>query len=273
MNPLIVDGEEKGCGLLLPPVACQTALPVWEDKLPVWNEAEILDVAKSGLMDGRKLFDPSWIKDQKSHGSCNGFAGAAALSRSRVRRGLPRVDLSGAYLYSLINGGQDRGSMLDDGMNAIQTKGIATAATVGWDQIYPHQYDRSKADAEASQYKAFEAYAVKTLPGLWTALAADWDCVVAVHAGNSFMRVGTDGVAGVDGGPGNHAVAVDGLFYSTKLGRLVACGVNSWGTQYGEQGRMGLTEDHFAQPMQYHAYYAIRSTTDGSTADNPPEAK
>lgn len=272
MNPLIVDGEEKGCGLLLPPVACSTTLPVWEDRLPVWTQSDIVEVAKSGLMDGRKLFDPSWIKDQKSHGSCNGFAGAAALSRSRVRRGLPHVDLSGAYLYSLINGGRDQGSMLDDGMNALMSKGCATAATVGWDQIYPYQYDRAKADAEASQYKAFEAYAVKTLPGLWTALAAGWDCVVAVHAGNSFMRVGVDGVVGTDNGPGNHAVCADGVFYSDRLGRLVATSPGSWGLGYGVDGRAGLTEDHFRQTMQYHAFYAIRSTTDGSSADNPPSA-
>lgn len=265
MNPIIVDGQPKGTGLLMPAVPCSSVLPVWEDKLPVWNTAEIEGIAKSGLMDGRKLFDSSWIKDQRSHGSCNGFGGAAALSRSRVRRGLSRVDLSGAYLYSLINDNRDQGSMLDDGMAAIQSRGIATEATVKWNQIYRHQYDREQADAEASRYKAFEAYAVKTLPGLWTALAAGWDCVVAVHAGNNFMRVGGDGIVGVDAGPGNHAVACDGVYYSDlTLGGLVASGVNSWGTSYGTDGRMGLTEAHFRQTMQYHAFYAIRSTTDGN---------
>lgn len=262
MNPIIIDGEQKGCGLLMPPTPCFTTLPVWEEKLPVWNEAQVLEVARSGLMDGRKLFDSSWIKDQKSHGSCNGFAGAAALSRSRVRRGLARVDLSGAYLYSLINGGQDRGSMLDDGMNAMQSKGIASDATVKWDQIYPHQYDRAKADAEASKYRGWECYAVKTLPGLWTALAAGWDCVVAVHAGNNFMRVGADGIVGADNGPGNHAVAADGVVYSERAGQLVACGVNSWNTNYGVEGRMGLTEGHFRQTISQHSFYAVRSTTD-----------
>jgi len=262
VNPIIIDGEEKGTGLLLPPVACFSTLPIWENRLPVWNEAEILDTARSGLMDGRKLFGRDWIKDQKSHGSCNGFAGASALSRSRVRRGLDRVDLSGAYLYSLINGGQDRGSMLDDGMNTIQQRGIAPESLVAWDQIYPRQYDRAKADAEAGKYKGWECYAVKTLPGLWTALAAGWDCVVAVHAGDNFMRAGVNGVVGVENGPGNHAVAADGVYYSDRAGQLVACGVNSWNTAYGVEGRMGLTEAHFRQTMQHHVFYAIRSTTD-----------
>ena len=261
-DPILIDGEPKGCGLQMPPVACATSLPVWEDKLPVWNEAEILSVVKSGTVDGRKYFGADWIKDQRNHGSCNGFAGAAALSRSRVRRGLSRVDLSGAYLYSLINGGRDQGSMLDDGMEAIQKTGIAPESLVAWDQIYPRQYDKAKADAEAGKYKAFEAYAVKTLPGLWTALAAGWDCVVAVHAGNNFMRVGVDGVVGVDNGPGNHAVAADGVFYSDRLGQLVACGVNSWGVRYGVEGRMGMVEAHFRQTMQWHSFYAVRSTID-----------
>lgn len=271
-DPIVIDGEVKGCGLLMPAVPCTSALPTWEDRLPVWNEGDILRIAKEGTADKRNVFAGDWIKDQKNHGSCNGFAGAAALTRARVRRGLERVDLSGAYLYSLINGGRDQGSMLDDGMEALMKRGCATKATVAWNQIYPSQYDRAKADAEAARYKAFEAYAVKTLPGLWTALAAGWDCVVAVHAGNSFMRVGADGVVGVDNGPGNHAVAADGLYYSARLGELVAAGVNSWGLNYGTQGRMGLTASHFAQTMRFHVFYAIRSTTDDPEADNPPEA-
>jgi hypothetical protein len=262
-DPIVIDGDPKGCGLLMPAIPCSTTFPVWEDRLPLWSESEIVDIARSGLMDGKKLFPTDWIQDQRDKGSCNGFAGASALSRARVRRGLSRVDLSGAYLYSLINWGRDTGSLLNDGMAAMQTRGIATAETVKWDQIYPRLYDQSKADAEAALYRAFECYAVKTIQGLWTALAAGWDCVVAVHAGNAFMRVGTDDVVGVDAGPGYHAVMADGLYYSSRLGQLVACGVNSWGTRYGVGGRMGLTESHFRQTLQHHAFYAVRSTTDG----------
>lgn len=266
----IVDGagEIRKLGCLLPPAGRVCALPVFEDAAPQLTDAEIESIARSGVMDGRKKFDSSWIKDQKSHGSCNGFAGAEALSRARVRRGLERVDLSGAYLYSLINGGSDNGSMLVDGMEAIQ-HGLATEATVGWDAIYPNRYDTAKAKAESDRFKAFECYQVRTLKGYWSALALGWDTVVAVHVGNRFMSLDSNGIAGVDSGPGNHAVCVDGLIW---VNGLTGTGANSWNLTYGAQGRMNLVEDHFRQTFPNHGFYAIRSTMDDPQGKNPPSA-
>ena len=264
------DGVERILGCLLPPQGFVTSFPALEDAVPVISARDIEEIARSGDMDGRKKFDASFIKDQRSHGSCNGFAGAAALTRARVRRRLPRVDLSGAYLYSLINGGQDRGSLLEDGMRVMQTKGIATEQTVGWDAIYPSRYNREKADAEAAQFKAFECYAVKTKEGFWTALALNFDIVLAVHVGSRFMRVDSQGIAGVDSGPGNHAVGADGITWGND--QPLATAYNSWNLSYGDQGRMLLTWSHLSQPWGYHTTYAIRSTLDGN-GDNPPAAK
>ena len=271
-SELIVDGagEPRRLGCLLPPAGFVSALPAFEDRVPLLKDTEIQDIAKSGVMDGRKKFDPSFIKDQKSHGSCNGFAGAMALTRARIRRGLDRVDLSGAYLYSLINGGRDQGSMLDDGMQAIQERGVATADTVGWDAIYPSRYDRAKADAEAKRFRGFECYAVKTPAGLFSAAALGFDLVVAVHVGNRFMKVDSEGVAGVDNGPGNHAVGADGIVWAKGGPHLT--GFNSWNRTYGADGRMLMGWDHFAQPFEHHVFYAIRSTGDDAGGTNPPAA-
>lgn len=269
MNDIIeVNGRRFGTGLMLPPAGRVCALPAFESRVPLLSEDQVRSLARSGAADGRKLFDRSMIKNQHNHGSCNGFAGAAALTRARIRRGLPRVDLSGAYLYSLINGGRDNGSMLDDGMEAVLSRGIATEATVKWNQIYPTQYDKGKADAEASQYKGFECYAVRLsesswspFAGLWTALAMGFDCVVAVHVGSRFTAVNSDGIAGADAGPGNHAVMCDGL--AEINGKLYGTGVNSWGTEFGQDGRMQLGEAHFGQTFGNHVFYAVRSTTGG----------
>lgn len=262
-------GAVRTLGCLLPPSGFVSAFPAFEDAVKPLSDAEIRDVAKSGDADGRKRFDSSWIQDQKSHGSCNGFAGAMALSRARVRRGLDRVILSGAYLYSLINGGRDQGSMLDDGMREMQARGIATQETVGWDAIYPSRYDRAKADAEAARFKGFECYAVKTPAGLFSAAAMNFDLVVAVHVASRFMRVDSDGVAGVDRGPGNHAVGADGLVW---VNGPTLTGFNSWNRSYGVDGRMLLTWDHFAGTLGNHVFYAIRSTGDDPQGSNPPAA-
>ena len=268
--PIItIGGRRRKLGLLEPDAGFVSSLPVFGDHVEPLDNATLKRIAKSQTSVGRTLFDSSFIRNQGQYGSCNGFAGAAALTRARIRRGLKRVDLSGAYLYSLINGGHDNGSMLDDGMHALQSRGCATEATVRPHQIYPSKYDRTKANREAAKYKAFECYQVTTEPELWTALALGWDVVVAVHVGNNFDRFDRNGIAGVDNGNGNHAVMCDGLVYAD--GEICGDGVNSWGTGWGSKGRMLLRWSHFKRTIGVHSFYAIRSTTDGD--DAPPAVR
>lgn len=244
--------------------------PYAEAGKPMYSREQIVANAKVRDTRGSSKFDPSWIMDQKSHGSCNGFAAAAASSKSRVRRGLTKVLLSGAFAYSLMNGGRDNGSVLVDGMELIQEHGIATADTVKWNQIYPRQYDKAKANAEAARFKMEECYTLSSELELFSAMAANFDVVVAVDVNDAFMRLDSDGVVGGGRGVGNHSVSADG-YWVTAGGVLVADGVNSWNTSYGNQGRMGLTWDrHFAQTVKHHGFYAIRTAIDDPLADNPP---
>lgn len=264
-----IDGKRRGLGLLLPEPGMVSDLPVFGDIVDPLDRNTLERIAKSNTSVGRTLFDRSFIKNQGQYGSCNGFAGAAALTRARIRRGLKRVDLSGAYLYSLINGGRDNGSHLSAGMKTLAETGCATEATVPWNKIYPSKYDRSKANREAAKYKAFECYRVDNEAELWTALALGWDVVVAVHVGRRFSTLDRNGVAGVDSGQGNHAVICDGLVWAG--GEICGDGVNSWGTGWGDKGRMLLRWAHFRQTIGIHSFYAIRSTTDGD--DRPPAVR
>jgi hypothetical protein len=264
MNEIIDDsGVVRKLGLLAPEPGFVSSFPLFSSAVAVWPESDVRAMARSGLMDGRKKFDDSWIKNQRDKGSCAGFAAASALSRARVARGLERVDLSGAYLYSLVNRGRDQGSLLDEGMMALQSRGVATEATVPWDRIFPSQYDRVKADAEAAKYKGFECYQTRSRAELYAGVAMGYFGVVAVHVGNNFMRVDRNTmIAGADNGIGNHAVLVDGI--ATEGDEIVLTAANSWDLTWGVRGRMNLTwERHLAQPNRHHPYYLIRSTTDG----------
>lgn len=267
-NPktITINGRKRKLGTLKPDAGFVSSMPVFESRVEPLDESTLVRIAKSNTATGRTMFDSSFIQDQGQYGSCNGFAAAAALTRARIRRGLKRKTLSGSYLYSLINGGRDNGSMLDDGMRVLQSRGCATIETVKPSQIYPSKYDRSKADREAAKHKAFECYQIGTRDGLWTALALGFDVVVAVHAGNSFSSIDRNGIAGINNGGGNHAVMCDGLLYAG--GEIVADGVNSWGTRWGDRGRMLLRWKHFEQTIGVHSFYAIRSSTDGE--DGPP---
>jgi len=235
---------------------------------------DAIAAAKSGKFRGRDKFDDTFIFNQLEFGSCNGWAEAIALTKSRIRRLLKRVDLSGAYAYSLINGNHDNGSMLEDALRECMARGVAPLSLVNARQIFRNQYNTASADAEAAKYKAFEAYAVGTEMGLWSAIFNDFDVVVGVHVDNGFMHLDSRGVAQGGNGPGNHAVSCDGGWYDDATNELVADGVNQWGYTYGDRGRMGLTwNQHFRHTFPYHMFYAIRTTIDATDDPQPPVAQ
>lgn len=259
-------GEVRRLGSLMPPENMVSAFPPFagDAEHPVWSESDIRRVLRStGRKPARQTFGTQWIQNQRSHGSCNGYGWAAAYARARWMKGIQDGKLfSGAYAYSLMNGGQDRGSILEDGMRNAQERGICLESTVAWNQIYPHQFDKAKADAEAANYKALNCYHCRTKEAWDTGLATGlFFGIAAVHAGNNFQRLNGQGIAGVDNGSGNHAVCIDDIVEIN--GTLVYDMANSWGTAYGQQGRAYLTWDSFVQTFQRHVFYLIPITQEG----------
>lgn len=253
-------GEVRRLGSLCPPAGFVSSFNTFEDEKPVWDDSDIRKVLQQGLPTCRDIFSGEWVHDQKSHGSCNGYAAAGALQAARWLRGIrDGLKLSGAYLYSKMNGGRDQGSALEDGLKNVKKWGIAPADLVPWDQIYPSEQPRN-ADAEAAKHKGLTCYAVQTRQGFRTAVAAGFPVIVAVHAGRNFQRLNAQGIAGVDSGRGNHATFVLGakLIGGTECYDMQ----NSWNTRYGTGGRCFLTWDSFAQTFGTHTFYAIASTDD-----------
>lgn len=253
------DGEIRRLGSLVIPEGLLCSSPVYDDEFEIWSDADIRRVVSDpNRVPSRRMFDSSWILNQRNHGSCNGFAAAASYSRLLKIIGVKEYyRASGSWIYSLINGGRDNGSQLIDAFRVGQDVGYASEETVGWDMIYPKQQPVAKAKAEAADHKGRNYYQVKSLQALKTALAQGWPCVVAVHVGNRFMKL-SGGIAGVDRGPGNHAVCVDDLVLVN--GKLCYDMPNSWGTSgYGDQGRAYLTDDHLNETRIYHAFYALRA--------------
>jgi hypothetical protein len=259
--PEIIDesGEVRRLGALMPPAGFVCSLPTFEAEYPVWTDDQIRKIITDPHRKPARLtFDVSWIRDQLSFGSCNGWGGASGLGKARVKRGLKRIDLSGAHLYSHINGGADRGSMLVDALAAIQKYGIAPESMVSASMIYP-RLQPAGADAEALKHRGLIAYAVQTKQGFRTALAAGFPVIVALAAGSRFQRLNSQGIAGVDNGV-NHAVHCDDI--QIVGGTEVYDMANSWGTRYGDQGRAYLTWDSLEEGLRSHVYYAIGSTFD-----------
>ena len=258
---VIIDenGEERRCGSLSNPDNFVCAFPTFEATFEVWNDQQIKRViTDQNRVPARKVFGPEWIQNQKSHGSCNGFAESGAYSKARFRRGITDKKLfSGAFAYGLMNNGRDNGSALKDGLLNLQKHGIAEEEYAAWDDIYPSQW-KAGARENAAKHKGLVCYAAGTIQGLRTGLAQGFTAIVAVHAGGSFQRLNAQGIAGVDSGGGNHSVHCDDL--CVVGGTEVFDMANSWGTGYGTAGRAYLTKDTFRGTFQNHTFYLIGST-------------
>ena len=259
---LDADGFPRRLGSLPVPDGFVSAFRTYESEHPVLDDSDIKKLIQSPVrVPRRAIFGDRWIMDQRNHGSCNGFAGAGGLSKARYLRGIQDgLLLSGAFLYSLINGGRDQGSALEDGLTAVRKYGIAPADLVPWDQIYPREQP-ANARAEALKHKGLSCWAVQTKQGFRSALALGFPVIVAVHAGSNFSRINQSGIAGVDNGIGNHAVHCDDI--TIVGGKEVYDHAGSWGLRYGQKGRAYLTWDSFAQTFGKHQFYAIGSTLEG----------
>ena len=248
--------------------------PTFPDKLPklassptfrTWSKTEILDAIKNKPIKRREQFaGHEWVLNQRNLGSCNAAAAVGALRRSMALNGRNAIpQLCWEFLYAQINGGKDQGSMLEDGMIAIQEIGVCPLDLAKHpinQHFKPGQFDAAD-KAAAAAWKAESCLQIDTEQELATlVLSGQGAAIVAVHVGNSFMNLNSLGIAGSSNGPGNHAVLVDDV--EVIDGELVFDMTNSWDLNYGEAGRAYLTfARHFKQTIIHHGFYSIAAAS------------
>lgn len=256
-------GYARRPGSLVMPAGMVSSFPpyVGEGERPLWTDAEIKSVISDP--NRRNMVDlfpfDRYGTNQRNKSSCNGFAAASAITRVRKLRGIDDGWVgSGAYIYAKINRGRDAGSVLEDGLNAIQTHGVCSQDLVPWDQIYTHQQPPN-ANAEAAKHTGLQAYRAETKQGWMSGLAAGYVGIAAVMVGPKFDVI-KNGVAGVQDGMGNHAVLIEDVVWRNGEFQFVMC--NSWGAGYADKGRVYLTWQHFAQPFGSHVFYLLPSSSE-----------
>lgn len=227
----------------------------------IWTKQEIQEFINTKPMKRRQQFaGPNWIINQGGLGSCNGAAAVGSLRRNMTLSGRNDVPLlSWEFLYAQINGGRDNGSLLIDGMDELTNGTGVCPLNLQKHPINKHwkanQYDAEDYEA-AMDYRAEQCFAIDNEFELATFVLSGGSAVVAVHVGRDFANLDRHGIAGSDDGPGNHAVVVDDV--EIIDGELSFDEPNSWGLDFGDDGRAYLTwKRHFRQTVGKHRFYAI----------------
>jgi hypothetical protein len=283
------DGGMVGTGCIL---------PLAEDRLKadsefrVFGESLWLDesdipklVTPTSYKEKRDRFR-KWLRNQSNLGKCNASATTAAFEQRRDMDGLPHVALSDNHLYMNINGGNDGGSLLIDGLKYLQAKGQSPRRIVhdGKEYLFPETaFNRRQipeawlqvADAEAMHYRSWEPMIVpRDYPSfriaIASAVARDYPIIIAWHVSNASMRL-NNGYIVQGRGPGNHATFIhSGKFVGGK-DLIHPDNQNSWGptqdamygprgTGWGDGGYGLFTMESLFQCRQYHEFWVMVSS-------------
>jgi len=150
--------------------------------------------------------------NQRNVGSCAAESKDKAVDTGMAVAGLPEVRFNPYGTYHFVNGGQDRGSTLDDNLNFGREYGCFPEAvwprSKGW-----QQKPDEAAMAEAAKYKIVEYYDITTkaefvsalLLGIPVTFGAKGHAVTAVahlHARNAPLIINSWGETWEDGGFG-----------------------------------------------------------------------
>ena len=171
-----------------------------------------------------------FINNQRSCNGCTGWSAAQAEMRMRAARGFKFVKLSGAYIYSQINGGRDAGSVITDSQMQLMRAGTCTEAEFDYPNIYA-----SQARNITPLYKSLITVTVSTFDEIGTAIQMGFFPQFGVTVGGIFERFDSDGVAGYTRGMANHSVHGAGMKRATS-GKPIVEMPNTWGAQWGPFG-------------------------------------
>lgn len=196
------------------------------------------------------------VYDQDGRGQCNASATCTAVEACRNVAGLTPVHLSAGDLYSQINGGRDQGSLLEDGLDAATTSGVATAASVKyvWDG---RRYDTPQVKAERAQYRVIEAYVCPNFDAMASALQQGFFVVEGLVWYDNDVPDRDGWIPAVGrGGAGGHALCGYGLAKKGD-GTWGIRTRNSWGAGWGLGGDCVIPEKRFDQRIG--GFWAVRS--------------
>jgi hypothetical protein len=196
------------------------------------------------------------VADQDGIGECNCSATCTAIEATRLTQGLEHVQLSAADLYGRINGGSDRGSLLEDGLRESMAVGVAPVSIVpylDWRGRY------SEAAAARKRFRVLKAFLCPTFDHCYSAVAAGFKLISGVMWYSNYKPDG-DGWLPERGSGGGGGHAVFGYSPMMRNGKYGIGHQNSWSPQWGLRGRCVFPEAAYGH--QIGGWWAVRSVVD-----------
>jgi hypothetical protein len=261
------DGSEVFLGNLEPPAGLTKAWPTYGDvpATPMFPRSQWKDLVGANTGPGDPFLGP--VHDQDGIGMCNCSATCSAAERRRLAQGLPYVAFSGGDLYGRICGGQDQGSLLEDGLHESMTNGLAPvedgAPYLKWQGVPPGP------SAARNKGKVLEAWLCPTFDHCFCAVLAGFDLISGVMWYNNYTPAG-DGWLPSQGRGGGGGHAVHGYKPTFKDNTYGIWHKNSWKASWGLHGCCVFPEAMYRGPVG--GWWAVRVVTDEGGDVPPPPA-
>lgn len=220
----------------------------------------------------RNTLDKKFVVNQHSCSGCTGFSAAHLLMRLRALRGMTFQELSGAFVYSQINGGHDNGSVIVEALSVLTEVGTCLRAEFDFPKIFDNQVP-AQAKRTASRFKLAKGITFDTFEEAATAIQMGFVVQFPIQVGSNFEKF-SNGIAGYANGYGNHSVGADGMDFIN--GRWVLDVPNTWGDAWGPfaNGRVYILDKAVAgQGGSDDSYVLVDAEYDPQDIDLPPAPK
>lgn len=176
----------------------------------------------------------SYVHDQDGIGMCNASATASAIETAHMRAGDKFVALSAGDLYNRICGGQDQGSLLEDGLEESKN-GIATV------EECPYLEWRRRSQGNTRKFhRVLEWYLAPTFAHCMSGVLQGFDLISGIMWYDSYKQLTSEGWLPAPGGrPGGHAVhgyKPAKRSGSSRGGKYGIWHKNSWTQRFGING-------------------------------------
>lgn len=274
MSSFIDDmGVERFLGNQVPTMAVGSDWKVYGDvsNTPMYSRSQWPELILAMGNDFNHPYLP-YIRDQDGIGQCNADATANAISFQRKVQLGPddNVRLCAGDLYDQINGGSDRGSLLEDGLRKAMEVGVGTEEDCGGTNLWKRPYKRATPE-QRKKYRVLEAFLCPTFDHCMSAVISGRSLISGIMWYSNYNPDVEGWLPNGRGSAGGHAIM--GFKPAMREVRgVLQFGirhVNSWTLNWGFKGMMVIPEP--AYEGQVGGWWAVRSVTDEGSNVPPPK--